>query len=98
VELQHHYWGSVAFLEAIAKAPKNVILIPPQSGGRSMTFTNAFYIETIFEIASSIMMVDKKITSQFKLERSVPFQTTYFFKIALNTFSLLNFFVQKNQS
>jgi len=27
------------------------MLLPPKNGGISMTFTNAFYIETIFEIA-----------------------------------------------
>ncbi len=28
------------------------MLLPPKCGGISTTFTNAFYIETIFEIAS----------------------------------------------
>jgi len=30
------------------------MLLPPKTGGISMTFTNAFHIETIFEIASNI--------------------------------------------
>ena len=29
------------------------MLLPPKSGRISMTFTNAFYIETIFEMASN---------------------------------------------
>ena len=40
-------------LEAVSKTLRNVMLISPQSGGISMTFTNAFCIETIFETASS---------------------------------------------
>jgi hypothetical protein len=41
------------------------MLLPPQNGGISMTFTSAVYIETIFEIAletwSKSDFVEKKL-------------------------------------